>query len=566
MKKTVISALFIASFLLGTGAAAWSQVKSLRVYRNGDVVYSENLAAIDSITYGDALAAPTGVSATLQNDSVIRVSWDSVPGAAGYELHRSSDNSTFVLLQSGIVETSYTDSTPLWGYNYYQVKALSSDGFVNLPSEASPAAIVSGGLSGSLAGPDTVHIHYKGDTVTLAGLFTGTLSEGTPRLRYAITAQPQKLETGFGTGKWETVNSVYAIAKDTLVVATDGLPATWYLPDVTDTKRELKQAVLTVRLYNGTTLVADKTVTLVQDSVAKEIVKIEAVKPSTAESDYYKIVDNTYTIAVPYASGVTFNGLTAWLSYSDSTFSNANSKMNIAEDYTVSYTYYVAIDGYNDGDPANLNEAAAINVGNPISRQTATSVYSYYVVRPTSVPAPEVGKNGYFDIYPYGTSKDDWRAIKVTVKPTTATGVIALPNNDYLEATAARKFRTGVKAAVQVLFYGFLAVAEGNPRPYIANENNNSYLLAIPGTINSVIEPILSSASYRTNSFLKPGAVTTSTDVNDYYGYAYLQLVSADTPVGTEITFKACPKNHFSADGVPDPAWTIDVVTKVYAN
>jgi hypothetical protein len=186
-----------------------------------------------------------------------------------------------------------------------------------------------------------------------------------------------------------------------------------------------------------------------------------------------------------------------------------------------------------------------------------------------------VGHNGYFDIYPYGTSKDDWRAIKVTVKPTTITGVIPMPNTEYIEyaTTPTRRFRTGVQAAMQVYFYGFIAVADGNPRNYVSNENNGLALLFIPGSSNSnangpLLEPYLGNGSARLTSLLKPGAINTSTEPNDYYGFAQIWLTTAnkDVPAGTVITFKACPLNHFSEAGVPDPAWTIDVTTQVYAN
>jgi hypothetical protein len=432
---------------------------------------------------------------------------------------------------------------------------------------------------GDISGPEAVRLHYKGDTVTLAGLFSGSLDYGTPRLEYAITAQPEKREIGFGVSAWTPLGNVYSLANGR-ITANDSLPASWDLPAITDKRREVKPAELTVKLYRDSegTPVRVKTFPVVQDSVVKEIIKIEATQPVTSNNDWYRVDNNTLTLAIPYTSGTTFGGTFPWLSFSDSTFRNAASSTVIPPDYPASpirYIYYVAIDGFNDGSPDNLNEAAAINLGSPISRQTATSTYSYYLMRPTSVPAPAVGSNGYFDIYPYGTSKEDWRAIKVTVKPTTVTGVIPPPNDDYLLGTPARRFRTGVQASVTVIFYGFLTVAEGKARNYVANENDGASLLLIPDSWNSnangaLIEPFLGNGSARNASFCKEGKTinSISTDPTDYHGYAQMQLTTAnkDAAAGTEITFKACPKNHFSNDGVPDPAWTINVTTKVYAD
>jgi formylglycine-generating enzyme required for sulfatase activity len=125
MKKFSIQSLFLAVFLFVTGTAAFAQTKSLQVFRDGSVIYSESVSQIDSILFDNVLAAPANVTATLDNDA-IHIQWSSVSGATQYEVYRSGDNSTYALLAGNITATSCTDNAPLDGTNYYKVKALNA--------------------------------------------------------------------------------------------------------------------------------------------------------------------------------------------------------------------------------------------------------------------------------------------------------------------------------------------------------------------------------------------------------------------------------------------------------
>ena len=71
------------------------------------------------------LESPTNVKASLDDeDFVINVTWDAVSHAEYYAIYRSSSSSgSFSMVADSITSTSWTDKTPLSGYNYYRVYA-----------------------------------------------------------------------------------------------------------------------------------------------------------------------------------------------------------------------------------------------------------------------------------------------------------------------------------------------------------------------------------------------------------------------------------------------------------
>jgi hypothetical protein len=422
---------------------------------------------------------------------------------------------------------------------------------------------------------DTIHLAFKGDSVVLEDavtpFFASELTANpTGTFSYSIAAQPKKKEIGFGSnGEWVTVDNVYKITPDNIYVVADSiLPAFWNLPEVTDKVRELKPAVLLAKLAAGGKEVTSKRIALVQDSITPEILKIEAPTVGYSSGISYAASNGVLTWVV--GSNQTFSGISINGYYSDGRVSTLANKINMdTVTKVITYTYPVEIIAVNDnGSPTT----EGTNKGNPIS-QNGTTPYSYHINRPTSVPTNVVGENGYFDIYPYGTSKDDWRAVHLVVKPVAFTGIIPRPDDNYIEysGAGARRFRTGVQGGVQANFYAFEKVSEGPIRPYLAGDNGGNHLLVIPDSWNDyngspIIEANLAGATARNNSLLKPGAATSSTTPADYFGFQLVQLTndSKNAPAGTPIRFKVCPKNHFDAQGVPDPAWTIDVTTKVY--
>jgi formylglycine-generating enzyme required for sulfatase activity len=139
MKKLL---LMVAIWTI-SAAATFGQSKSVEIYRNGNVIYSEFTSAIDSITFVNRMATPTGVMAALSNgNTAITVTWGAVSGATSYEVYRSRDNATYSLLTT-VSATTCTDNAPVTGQNYYKVKAKNA----NLESALSlaSAAVTYGG-------------------------------------------------------------------------------------------------------------------------------------------------------------------------------------------------------------------------------------------------------------------------------------------------------------------------------------------------------------------------------------------------------------------------------------
>ena len=91
------------------------------------------------------LAAPTNVKAQLdENDLVVNVSWDAVKYAESYNVYRSSSSGgTYSLVAEGVTSTTWTDSSPLSGSNYYKVCAVNR----KITSSQSPYASVTVNLA-----------------------------------------------------------------------------------------------------------------------------------------------------------------------------------------------------------------------------------------------------------------------------------------------------------------------------------------------------------------------------------------------------------------------------------
>ena len=106
--------------------ATWaiSQERKLEIYRQGNVVYSTIVGNIDSLKFSKVLLAPSSVSVNMKETGV-ELTWAAVPGANYYEVYRgSSSGNTYVLVSGQISGTTYTDTFPLTGMNYYKIKAV----------------------------------------------------------------------------------------------------------------------------------------------------------------------------------------------------------------------------------------------------------------------------------------------------------------------------------------------------------------------------------------------------------------------------------------------------------
>ena len=72
-----------------------------------------------------ALEAPANVTATVNDDNSVFITWDAVPHADSYDVYRSGNSSNgFTKVADGITTASWQDTTPLSDYNYYRVYAV----------------------------------------------------------------------------------------------------------------------------------------------------------------------------------------------------------------------------------------------------------------------------------------------------------------------------------------------------------------------------------------------------------------------------------------------------------
>ncbi len=119
IKKTPI--IFCLLSLIAFFAFA-KQEKVLQIFHNGEIIQEYAVNDIDYIEVNDLIPAPDDVNASVSNDQ-ITIKWNPVEGAT-YNIYRSPDNVNFTLLASKLTETSYTDTKPLRGTNYYKLKAI----------------------------------------------------------------------------------------------------------------------------------------------------------------------------------------------------------------------------------------------------------------------------------------------------------------------------------------------------------------------------------------------------------------------------------------------------------
>lgn len=133
--KKIICALAITILALGVAADTH---KVLQIFQGGQVTHSFNIENVEYMEITDAIDAPTGITAKYTSGS-ITVSWNGTEGAT-YNVYRSADGTSFALIAQGITTTTYTDTKPLAGTNYYRVYA-EIDGTTSEPSEISSPVI-----------------------------------------------------------------------------------------------------------------------------------------------------------------------------------------------------------------------------------------------------------------------------------------------------------------------------------------------------------------------------------------------------------------------------------------
>lgn len=119
------------------------QEKVVQIFRHGKIIQEYAVNDIDYIEVNDLIPAPDDVSVSVSNNQ-ITIHWSFIEGAT-YNIYRSNDNEEFSLLASNLTGTSYTDTKPLRGSNYYKIKAI-----INNTESLFSQSVVADILDGSL--------------------------------------------------------------------------------------------------------------------------------------------------------------------------------------------------------------------------------------------------------------------------------------------------------------------------------------------------------------------------------------------------------------------------------
>lgn len=77
-------------------------------------------AITPEVTQITPIAAPTGLIATA-TPGTVNLTWDAVTGADSYKIFRGTVSGTYTEIASGVLTTSYTDTSVTNGTTYYYV-------------------------------------------------------------------------------------------------------------------------------------------------------------------------------------------------------------------------------------------------------------------------------------------------------------------------------------------------------------------------------------------------------------------------------------------------------------
>lgn len=223
MKKTsLLKVLFTGVLGLCALCATARFEKVVQIFRNGEVIQEYPVSDIDYIEVNELIPVPEDLNASV-TENQITITWNKVEGAT-YNIYRSGDNNEFTLLVSGITETSFTDTNPLQGLNFYRVTAVidgteskySQSSEANFTEEDLPSGIYLG-IYGFSKGLQTFPIQHLSDknAETCHSFINGlSATEAFTWLYYAVDKSIDKLqETHFP-------KDLYEVA---VVTFTDGL-------------------------------------------------------------------------------------------------------------------------------------------------------------------------------------------------------------------------------------------------------------------------------------------------------------------------------------------------------
>jgi formylglycine-generating enzyme required for sulfatase activity len=124
---TAVSSTFYTDLSVSPNTTYYYKVSALK----GTLESAQSSNSAPVTTSAFSLSAPTGVSASFQSsNNSVSVSWNSVSGATGYKVHRSTSASAqYSVIATAVSSTSYTDSSvSLNTTYYYKVSAYNSSG------------------------------------------------------------------------------------------------------------------------------------------------------------------------------------------------------------------------------------------------------------------------------------------------------------------------------------------------------------------------------------------------------------------------------------------------------
>lgn len=148
MKKSIVAFLTLALILLPTAGAHAATESELRTQLES---LQHQLILLLQQLLGNTSTLPTPQNLTIdQSDEDETVlTWDEVPAATSYSIHRKTPRTTgFTLLEDNITDTTYTDKEEPRGGNYYYYITAHTNTATSLPSRERVAWIVIGAGSG----------------------------------------------------------------------------------------------------------------------------------------------------------------------------------------------------------------------------------------------------------------------------------------------------------------------------------------------------------------------------------------------------------------------------------
>ncbi len=435
-----------------------------------------------------ALAAPASVTATASPSQIV-INWNSVAGASSYEILRGTTSGSYTSLASGLIGTSYTDSTTANGTAYYYVVR----GFngLNSPNSSEVAA--------KPVAPFTMSSLTPSSSSALQVTWGATAGADAFDVRYGTTS-------GSYSSTVTGVSSPYSL--------TGLTPNTTYYVVVSG-----KNAVGTgTSFLTGETSAKTKTTAPSGFVATTTSGTVSLTWSTTAGASTYKIYRGTVSGTYSLLAG----GL-AVTNYTDSTVADGTP-----------YFYVVTAD--NGAESAYSTEVTTKSIA-------SFSLISLNAISPSSIQVtwPAVSGGDTFDVK-YGTTSGTYTTTLTNkTSPFTITGLVGATNY-FVKVVAKNIIGTGSASNSNELSQ---TTPVGPPVGVLATVGTNQIAIswnAMAGASSYKVYRSTTSGSY--GAALATGIVstnfvdTTVTDGTPYY-YVVKTFNGADSADSAEVTGKS---------------------------